>query len=124
MNKYFIKYKMYVKIRNKLTASMHRLGDWRYARNIHEKLAESLGCPLGNQTTKSGCPAPFYCCPGRPYTRFVKAWATSIHILVVRYKYLVFHGFLPPYFLNRNRVDMKDLRKVTLGLRGGGDGGK
>ena len=63
---------MYVKIREKLTASMHRLGDWRYVRNIPEKLAEKLGCPLGNQTIKSGCPAPFYGCPGRPDTRFVK----------------------------------------------------
>ena len=37
-----------------------------------EKLAGNLGCPLGNQTIKSGGPASFYGCPGRPDTRFVR----------------------------------------------------
>ena len=45
---------------------------------IFQKLAENLGCPLGNQTNKSGCPAPFYGCPGRPDTRFVKPCQVSL----------------------------------------------
>ena len=57
-----------------------------------EKLAGNLGCPLGNQTIKSGCPASFYGCPGRPDTRFVKPWLLVQRGTYVSYVHIVSLG--------------------------------
>ena len=39
---------------------------------FQKKTVGNLGCPLGNQTPKPGCPELFSGCPGRLDTRFVE----------------------------------------------------
>ena len=52
---------------------------------FRKKTVESLGCPPGNHILKFGCPVPFYGCPGRSNTQFVK---TFPYLNILRYTLL------------------------------------
>ena len=50
---------------------------------IIQKKIVNLGCLLGNQTAKSGCPVPFFGCPRRQVTQFIRSLNLYLNIIMI-----------------------------------------